>query len=90
MEIKNTGRLQDGNSLTLKSFFAEFLGAYYVRSDDDGGAEIAFSHIHIDPDDGERDCVLQVATLKPGARLANIIELARAMRETFPEKGYPK
>ena len=28
--------------------------------------------------------------LKPGQRLENIKDLARAMRQTFPETGYPK
>lgn len=89
MEIQNTAGRKSFGSLTLKEFFAEFLGASDVESDDEG-MEICFSHIHIDPDDGQKDCVLSVANLKPNHRLANITELARAMRETFPENGYPK
>lgn len=83
--MKSQAQLHD-----LKSFFTEYLGASSVSVGDDDHVEVCFSHTDVDPDDGEKDRWVETATLKSGERLANIKELARAMRETFQEKDYPK
>lgn len=78
--------------LSAQEFITEYLGASEVTLDMDGEGEIevVFHFTHIDQDDGERDDALEIASLRPKKRLQNIQQLAHAMRNTFPETGYPK
>ena len=77
----------DFENLSAREFFTIYLGAERVMLDFDGeGAiEVTFSFIGED-----HDCALDVADLKPRMRLKNIQEITRAMRQTFPENGYPE